>query len=267
MSEAFVVSTMKGVCYPRSGKIKVPPDMKEKRLVEYEMDIGDRKIKVFSDPCRRWGGTLGSCLWSAGVALARALGNIVPSVEGKRVLEIGAGLGIVGSAASLNGAKHVIVTDLLSMLPLLKKNVAWNLGSDNEDSKWSVCELNWGDTRNCKTVLSMTPQNRFDVVLAADVTYDTDMYFPLYRTICEVTDQDTDLFMALMVRFEFDDARERKEADYEPFFRLARKAFDIKLLAQIPKSKADTVNDIIIVHMKKRSKQPTPKFIRRKLKK
>ncbi len=50
--------------------------------------------------------------WGGGLALARHILNRPEIVTGRRVLDLGAGSGIVGIAAAKSGAKHVIAADI-----------------------------------------------------------------------------------------------------------------------------------------------------------
>jgi predicted nicotinamide N-methyase len=50
--------------------------------------------------------------WGGGLALARHILNYPEIVAGRRVLDLGAGSGLVGIAAAKSGAKHVIAADI-----------------------------------------------------------------------------------------------------------------------------------------------------------
>lgn len=50
--------------------------------------------------------------WGGGLALARHILNHPEIVAGRRVLDLGAGSGIVAIAAAMSGAKHVIAADI-----------------------------------------------------------------------------------------------------------------------------------------------------------
>jgi predicted nicotinamide N-methyase len=49
-----------------------------------------------------------------------------PFWQGKRVLELGAGCGACGIVAARCGARRVMLTDYLALLPLLRRNAAAN---------------------------------------------------------------------------------------------------------------------------------------------
>ena len=53
---------------------------------------------------------LGYALWDAGVGLGIWLGLNRDKLAGKRILELGSGVGIAGVAAALVGAKSVVLS-------------------------------------------------------------------------------------------------------------------------------------------------------------
>lgn len=109
----------------------------------------------------------GDVVWPASIALARLISHCPSLVAGKRVLEIGAGLGLVGNAAAKAGAAEVLMVDLdADVLQLARRSVPENIPED--PSLASVQTLDWGD------VPEGWPADRFDVVLAADVLYDAE---------------------------------------------------------------------------------------------
>lgn len=58
---------------------------------------------------------IGGRLWDAGICLLRFFAAApMETVSGKRVLELGAGTGVVGLGAAQLGASHVTITDLPS---------------------------------------------------------------------------------------------------------------------------------------------------------
>jgi len=110
----------------------------------------------------------GDVIWPASVALARLLAHCPSLVANKRVLEIGAGLGLAGNAAAKAGAASVLMVDRdADMLALAKRSAVENAPHDPgmcrvETLDWSAVPNEWcadGD-------------QKFDVIVAADVLYD-----------------------------------------------------------------------------------------------
>jgi predicted nicotinamide N-methyase len=99
--------------------------------------------------------------WPGGQALARYVLDHPEVVEGRTVLDLGAGSGLVAIAAALAGARAVIASDVD---PYSLAAVAVN-AEDNGVGPFAVV----GD------VLDEPPDERLDVVLAGDVCYDRAM--------------------------------------------------------------------------------------------
>ncbi len=97
--------------------------------------------------------------WASGLVLARQLLQQPHWVLGKRVLDFGAGSGVVGIAALMAGAKEVIFCDIdPQALIACEANVHLN--------QWS--KPNWHLHGN---LLDNTPDD-IDLLIAADVLYD-----------------------------------------------------------------------------------------------
>ena len=110
----------------------------------------------------------GDVVWPAGLALARLVAHCPSLVQGKSVLEIGAGLGVVGNAALRAGAKGVCMCDVDGdMLRLAKKSAAANAPDD--PTRATTTLLDW---ENVPEDFCASEEEKYDVVLAADVLYD-----------------------------------------------------------------------------------------------
>ena len=110
-----------------------------------------------------------SVLWRSGVALARELDP--EALQGKRVLELGCGLGVPSIAAARAGAE-VLATDADSeALTLLERNAEAN------DAPLETELVKWSES---KTLLERGP---FDLVLASDVLYERTSVAPLLELL------------------------------------------------------------------------------------
>ncbi len=99
-------------------------------------------------------------LWPAGVVLAEYVaGALATTLAGRRVLELGCGLGAAGLAAARHGADVVLSDAADAALALAESNAHANRLTVE------VVRLRWGR-------LPAALAGRFDVVLGADVTYD-----------------------------------------------------------------------------------------------
>eukprot|EP00440_Ansanella_granifera_P045524 gb/GFBE01049320.1/.p1 GENE.gb/GFBE01049320.1/~~gb/GFBE01049320.1/.p1 ORF type:complete len:258 (+),score=39.22 gb/GFBE01049320.1/:1-774(+) len=109
----------------------------------------------------------GNILWDAGVALSKYFAWRGQEQEGcwrgRRVLELGAGTGVVGLTLGKLGASVTMTDNEPEVLSLLRRNAAANgLGALAED----VRELNWSDPSTF-----VKPAVPFDAIVAADVLY------------------------------------------------------------------------------------------------
>jgi predicted nicotinamide N-methyase len=105
-----------------------------------------------------------SFCWSSGQVLARWLMERRELVKGKHVLDFGSGSGIVAVAAALSGARKVIACDID---PVSLEAVTAN------------ADLNHVEIEVSRDFESSSPEG-FDVILAADVLYDAEI-FPIVR--------------------------------------------------------------------------------------
>ena len=125
----------------------------------------------------------GSVIWDASRSLlahvthvrAQAGGDAAAElIAGRRVIEIGAGTGVVGLALARLGAKSVVMTDKASQLPLMERNVEHNRpgGDPSADIAPVHCaELCWGDDWRHECDDSLSRRDAFDTIICADCVY------------------------------------------------------------------------------------------------
>ncbi|XP_073319937.1 protein-lysine methyltransferase METTL21C-like [Pagrus major] len=161
----------------------------------------------------------GAVMWPAALALCSFLDNNRQRVnlQGKEVLELGAGTGLVTIVASLLGAS-VTATDLPVVLSNLRANVMRNTRGRCRHTP-QVAALSWGyDLENTYP----TSVYHYDYVLAADVVYHHDFLDELLFTMKHFCKPGTTLIWANKVRFETD----------LTFTENFKKAFHTSLLAE-----------------------------------
>eukprot|EP01135_Chromosphaera_perkinsii_P006163 Nk52_evm6s426 gene=Nk52_evmTU6s426 len=154
---------------------------------------------------------LGTTVWDGAIALARLFDNqcggggggerevVLPfSVEGKSVIEMGAGCGLVGIyLQKCHGAKCVVLTDQEMCLEVLQANVDENgcgggatstEKTPKEGMKWTTTMEEGGEEisegavvvreHSCNTKESTASPgcsgNAYDVLICAECAYDTD---------------------------------------------------------------------------------------------
>lgn len=93
--------------------------------------------------------------WASGLALARKILREPELVRGRKILDFGAGSGVVACAAALAGAREVVACDIDPM----------SLWASEANAR-----LNGLDIRLAGDFFQL--QENFDLVLAADVLYD-----------------------------------------------------------------------------------------------
>lgn len=168
-------------------------------------------VEVFLDYHRH--GT-GSSVWDSAVVLMGFFENTEYFPQGfwtgKRVLELGAGTGIVGLLTAKLGAAHVVLTDLGDIVQPLAANIELNRASLAPSTSVAALEHLWGTSTE-----PLGPP--FDVVLCADclLPYAQEAMSALAHTIKELctagTGSDTQVLLAFEERF-----------DVTPFFQLVQ---------------------------------------------
>eukprot|EP00940_MAST-03C_sp_MAST-3C-sp2_P001327 g1327.t1 len=139
----------------------------------------------------------GSQVWNCSIELSEYLGKIfgeVGAVEGKTVVELGAGCGLCGLYMSHLGA-NVVSTDQQTMVPLLQRNAAANASVVSSDL-FEARELLWGTEAAAKELLADTGlcEDGVDIILVSDCLnpiYGEDSYENLAKTIrwlCNTSD-------------------------------------------------------------------------------
>ena len=171
-----------------------------------ELMLGKVSVVVAEAPARLG---IGGKLWDAALALVAHVGSTSGNdecVHGKRVLELGSGVGAVGIGARLFGASRVVLTDIEDVVPLLEANIELNHVQDV-----TAVALDW-----FQDVPSAVLEESFDLILASDVVYDPELHAPLLRTLGALLDRvpvcllahrrrnphDADFFGALRARFD-----------------------------------------------------------------
>ena len=121
---------------------------------------------------------------------AKPLGYKRSSLEGNRVIELGAGPGIVGMLASYYGASSVL-TDLESLLPLLEYNCEKN--RENLTGPVRAEALHWG----LSTAKLQPPP---DFLILANCVYYQSSLESLYETLVELSGESTTILACYELR-------------------------------------------------------------------
>eukprot|EP00752_Nemacystus_decipiens_P016329 g14604.t1 len=196
------------------------------------IEVCGHQLNIAQDPTSD---NLGTTIWDASVILVRYMERNPQlysrrKLEGKRVLELGAGCGLAGMFFALQGA-HVTFTDLIEVVPLLQRNVTMNLGgqavehartshcnaSDKEGKasaaatcpKAKVLEYDWG-----KPLDGLSPP--YDYVIACDCVYVERLVESLVWSMTQCSGRSTTVLVASEKREEITYAkfRERLSEDF-----------------------------------------------------
>ena len=116
--------------------------------------------------------------------------HVHKNVPRPKVLELGAGTGLVGMTAAILWRTNAILTDLPGIIPGIRANIVANTSNLSKASaSIQAGTLDWLNptclalTNINSSTISPTEDNKFPVVLAADVVYDEDHPSLLLNTV------------------------------------------------------------------------------------
>lgn len=144
----------------------------------------------------------GGQLWPAGMVLSKyILQHHRKSLRGKKVIEIGAGGGLVGLAVAIgceiDDGQKLYITDQIPMLALMKKNIILN----NLENKVEALVYDWGSQPPKEIVQDSSYP---DVVLAADCVYFEPAFPLLLQTLTDLIGPQTTCFFCFKKRRKAD---------------------------------------------------------------
>ena len=135
------------------------------------------------------------------------------NLKGKRILELGAGTGLVGIVSWLLGA-NVVITDTLEALNFTRENVKMNVDVKLKPNSCSVKELRWGKD------LQKWQGTSWDLILGADIVYVKETFHDLYKTLLLLTEANKETCLLLSCRIRY-----QRDID---FLKLLKKEFTVK---------------------------------------
>ncbi|XP_017871492.1 PREDICTED: protein-lysine N-methyltransferase EEF2KMT [Drosophila arizonae] len=129
-------------------------------------------------------GTTGLCTWEAALALADYLLEHPSLLEGKNVLELGAGTGLLGILLKHKALKlpvgQVVITDGSSAcVKLMQENICLNFENDSDEATPKCAQLRWHEVKEFPWSQYAEP----DLLLAADVIYDDTQFSSLLAAL------------------------------------------------------------------------------------
>ena len=138
---------------------------------------------------------IGTTVWDGSIALAKMFDNreVFPLsyLQTCRVLELGAGCGLVGIYLCLLGAKMTFLTDMQCCIKTLKDNVTLNVTGSCRD-RIKIMEYSWG-----KSTTELIKDGLFDLIVAAEVLYSPSDSVLLAQCIPQLTKPDSRIFISM----------------------------------------------------------------------
>lgn len=128
----------------------------------------------------------GHVLYPTSICLADFLAEHASSyVQGKRVLELGAGGGLPSLVSALEGAEMTVCTDFpdASLVANLERNADANVPSEKR-SRIAIEGYTWGSKVDSLLAHVSGPTPCFDTILAADLVFNHSQHLALLKT-CE----------------------------------------------------------------------------------
>jgi predicted nicotinamide N-methyase len=184
-------------------------------MVEDDARFVNIQIRGYkTDADEVWQST-GLTLWRASDYLARYQMDNLHLFHNKRILELGAGLGLngilawrstVSSVVSSSDNTHVCITDGDSdALVHLRENVKRNIKVDDGNgiiNKVSCHQLIWGQDSSETFLSQVANKQKFDVIIASDIIYSTVIVEPLWETIKTLLKEKDGVFIMAYARRE-----------------------------------------------------------------
>ncbi|KAG1680411.1 hypothetical protein FOA52_015502 [Chlamydomonas sp. UWO 241] len=124
-------------------------------------------------------------IWNASLVLLHHLIEREGALKGKRVLELGSGLGHLAVGLARVGA-HVTCSELPSLMPDLNRSIELQLaelGEAQPVGSIEAVELEWGEEGFARSPLAAAGAQPFDVIISAELVYSTQHHDKLIWTI------------------------------------------------------------------------------------
>ncbi|XP_031568402.1 protein N-lysine methyltransferase METTL21A-like [Actinia tenebrosa] len=157
-------------------------------------------------------GGVAAVVWDAALVLSQYLESKGNWIKDKKVIELGAGTGLVGMVAAILGG-DVVVTDRKAALNYTKTNVKNNL-KILSDTSLKVTALDWGQD----TSIFSAP---YDIILGADIVYIEETFPNLLKTLTDLSGNESVILLSCRIRYKRDN----------DFIRLLKTKFNVKKIS------------------------------------
>jgi len=195
----------------------------------------------------------GLVIWDASVVLAKYFENEeqFPKdvLKDKRIIELGAGCGLVGISLALGlaaNANTVILSDMPELIPLLRKNI----DSNNCSSIAAASSLAWGES-----VQHLNPP--FDLIIASDCLWVEYLVQPFVKSLVDLSDHNSTILIS---------HEERARKTEERFVEIASQYFHIDYVSISLLNLDNHYNQVPLVNMHKQFRDRFIKIFKMKKK-
>jgi hypothetical protein len=209
--------------------------------MQYRYECEDGAIlEVVHDPSGSMRCGIGATVWDCALVLCKYLELHPHIVRDKVVLDLSAGVGLVGLVAMKLGARKVLWSEDdqdSKILQLLQSNTG--------QYENCVYPLRWGNQSQMNQLLEATPNHRFDVILASDLVCWPEFSSNLSSTLSFFLQSSTSIALLCY--------EQRKSLDfYQGFLSLLSNEQQKIKLSLVPDShlhEAYLCPDIVLVHL------------------
>ncbi|RKO83868.1 putative methyltransferase-domain-containing protein [Blyttiomyces helicus] len=137
--------------------------------------LDEKWITIREDQLLTSGGTTGLHTWNASLRFAEFLSSNPTIIANRSILELGSGVGFLGLACSLLGARSVTMTDVDDdVIKRLTENVELNRTRIGASVVPDVQKLDWDEAREPSAA---------EIIIGADIMYDPSLASPLARVL------------------------------------------------------------------------------------
>eukprot|EP01112_Ceratiomyxa_fruticulosa_P000249 TRINITY_DN1023_c0_g2_i1.p1 TRINITY_DN1023_c0_g2~~TRINITY_DN1023_c0_g2_i1.p1 ORF type:complete len:208 (+),score=27.34 TRINITY_DN1023_c0_g2_i1:204-827(+) len=157
-----------------------------------EIEIGPHLFQLHENP--RDSSSIGTKVWPSSLVLTRYLfkNRAKLNIEGKKVLELGAGCGSLPSLYLMTQGCKATITDLPDLIHMIQTTVRLNEHFFERISP-RIVGYKWGDDIR---VL----EGPFEVVIGTDIVFKMDLIDPLLDTLERVCNNKTTVYLAIEPR-------------------------------------------------------------------
>jgi len=188
----------------------------------------------------------GASVWPASIVLMKYLEK-KNSFQGKTILDLGAGTGIMSIGMSVLGAEFIVSTDGSQRVVELAQENIERYRKEN-GGQFCVKLYLWGDEDSSRSLLAETKEGKYDVILVSDCVLPK-LYpiEPLIEAFHQLSGPNTIIYLSYEHRYfpEYDPRTKFREL-------VERKGFEMKVVPKEEHDEMYSVDDIQIWKLQRR---------------